>query len=245
MIDVRSILSQVSHRPWPLPHGAWIMEQGWYDLLFAHWPYSMQRIRELVPPELEVDAFAVEAWLSIASFHLRLRPRGLSAMGKFWYFPELIFRTYVRFRGQGGIFFFSVDAGSLAAVLGARAFFRVPYFHSRMQIASEGTEVHFESNRRFSNASFVADYHPTSAVYEAAPGSLEHWLTERYCFFTVVRGKVFRTDIHHVPWPIQKADAEISVNKIAGAAGLPLDRPPALVGYVKQQEVLVWPLRRA
>ena len=221
------------------------MEQGWYDLLFAHWPYSMQRIRDLVPPELEVDAFAGEAWLSIASFHLRLRPRGLSAMGKLWRFPELNFRTYVRFRGQGGIFFFSLDAGSLAAVLGARAFFRVPYFHSRMQIASEGSQVHFKSNRRFSNASFVAAYQPTSAVYEAVPGSLEHWLTERYCFFTVVSGKVFRTDIHHLPWPEQNTEATISVNTVADAAGLPLESPPALVSYVKQQEVLVWPLRRA
>ena len=221
------------------------MEQGWYDLLFAHWTCSMQRIRDLVPPELEVDAYAGQAWVSIASFHLRLRPRGLSAMGKFWYFPELNFRTYVRFREHGGIFFFSLDAGSLAAVLGARAFFCVPYFHSRMQIASEGSQVRFKSDRRFSNASFLADYQPTSAVYEAVAGSLEHWLTERYCFFTTVSGKVFRTDIHHVPWPIQKAEAEISVSTVAGAAGVPLNGPPALVGYVKQQEVLVWPLRRA
>ena len=221
------------------------MEQGWYDLLFAHWPFSMRRIRELVPPELEIDAFAGEAWLSIASFHLRLRPRGLSAMGKLWYFPELNFRTYVRYREQGGIFFFSLDAGSLAAVLGARAFFRVPYFHSRMQISNQGSQVRFQSDRRFSNAAFQANYQPTSAVYDAVPGSLEHWLTERYCFFTTVSGKVYRTDIHHVPWPIQKAKAEISVSTVAGAAGLPLDGPPALVGYVKQQEVLVWPLRRA
>ena len=221
------------------------MEQGWYDLLFAHWPCSMQRIRELVPPELEVDAFDGEAWVSIASFHLRLRPRGLSAMGKLWRFPELNFRTYVRFRGHGGIFFFSLDAGSLAAVLGARAFFRVPYFHSRMQIASEGFQVQFKSDRRLSNASFRAKYRPISAAYEAPPGSLEHWLTERYCFFTTVNRKVFRTDIHHVPWPIQKAEADISVSTVAGAAGLPLEVPPALVGYVKQQEVLVWPLRRA
>jgi uncharacterized protein YqjF (DUF2071 family) len=221
------------------------MEQGWYDLLFAHWPCSMRRIRDLVPPELEIDAFADEAWVSIASFHLRLRPRGLSAVGKVWCFPELNFRTYVRFRGQGGIFFFSLDAGSLAAVLGARAFFRVPYFHSRMQIAREGSQVEFKSDRRFSNASFRAKYRPISAVYEAAPESLEHWLTERYCFFTTMKGKVFRTDIHHLPWPIQKAEAEISMSTLAGGAGLSLDSPPALVGYVKQQEVLVWPLRRA
>lgn len=221
------------------------MEQGWYDLLFAHWPFPVQRIRDAVPSELEIDMFAGEAWVSIASFHLRLRPRGLPAMGKLWRFPELNFRTYVRFRGQSGIFFFSLDAGSLAAVLGARVFFRVPYFHSRMQIASEGSQVQFKSERRFSNASFRAKYRPLSPAYEAALGSLEHWLTERYCFFTVVRGKVFRTDIHHVPWPICKAEAAIPVSTVARAAGLPLDVPPALVGFVKQQEVLVWPLRRA
>lgn len=221
------------------------MEQGWYDLLFAHWPYPMQRIRDAVPPELEIDTFAGEAWVSIASFNLRLRPRGLSAMGKLWCFPELNFRTYVRFREQGGIFFFSLDAGSLAAVLGARAFFRVPYFHSRMQIVSEGSQVQFKSERRSSEASFRAEYRPISAPYEATFGGLEDWLTERYCFFTTVSGKVHRTDIHHVSWPIQKAEAEISLSTVAGAAGLPLEGPPALVEYVKQQEVLVWPLRRA
>ncbi|MGH9589033.1 MAG: YqjF family protein [Terracidiphilus sp.] len=221
------------------------MEQGWYNLLFAHWPISGQRIRDLVPPELQIDTFAGDAWVSIASFHLRLRPRGLSAMGKIWFFPELNLRTYVRFREHGGIFFFSLDAGSLAAVLGARAFFRVPYFHSRMQITRGGPQVHFKSQRRFSKASFAAEYQPVSAVYEADPGGLEHWLTERYCFFTVVSGKVFRTDIHHVPWPTQKTEAEISVNTLAAAARLPLEGPPALAGYVEQQEVLVWPLRQA
>lgn len=221
------------------------MEQGWYNLLFAHWPFSSQRIRELVPPELEIDTFAGEAWISIASFRLRLRPRGLFAMGKLWVFPELNCRTYVRFRGQGGIFFFSLDAGSLAAVLGARAFFRVPYFHSRMHIAREGSHVRFKSERRFSSASFLAEYQPVSAVELAVPESLEHWLTERYCFFTVVGGKVFRTDIHHVPWPMQKTEATISVNTIGKAAGLTLEGPPALAGYVQQQEVLVWPLRGA
>lgn len=221
------------------------MEQGWYGLLFAHWPFPLQRIRDLIPPELEIDTFAGEAWVSIASFHLRLRPRGLSAMGKLWSFPELNFRTYVRFREHGGIFFFSLDAGSLAAVLGARAFFRVPYFHSRMQIGRDGSQVRFKSERRFSKASFLAEYRPISAVYEAAPGSLEHWLTERYCFFTLMGGQVFRTDIHHVPWPVQKTEAKISVNSVASAAGIPLESPPALTGYVEQQEVLVWPLRRA
>lgn len=221
------------------------MEQGWYRLLFAHWPVPLRGLRGLIPPKLEIDTFAGEAWLSIASFHLRLRPRGLSAIGRIWAFPELNFRTYVRFREQAGIFFFSLDAGSLAAVLGARALFRVPYFHSRMQIGREGSKVRFKSERRYSNAAFLAEYWPTSAIYEADPGSLEHWLTERYCFFTAVGGRIFRTDIHHLPWAMQKVDAEISMNTVTAAAGLPLEAPPALEGYVDQQEVLVWPLRRA
>lgn len=221
------------------------MEQGWYKLLFAHWPISRRLLRDVVPSELELDTFAGEAWVSIASFHLRLRPRGFSAMGKIWSFPELNFRTYVRFREQGGIFFFSLDAGSLAAVVGARAFFRVPYYYSRMQLTQEGAQVRFKSERRFSSASFLADYKPVSVAYEAVPGSLEHWLTERYCFFTVASGKVLRTDIHHLPWTMRKTEAEISMNTVAGAAGLPLEAPPSLVGYAEEQEVLVWPLRGA
>jgi uncharacterized protein len=221
------------------------MEQGWYRLLFAHWPVPWKQIRDLVPPELEIDTFAGEAWVSIVPFEVRLRPRWLLSLGKLWSFPELNCRTYVRYRGHAGIYFFSLDAGSLPAVLGARAFFRLPYFHSHMQFLREHSATRFKSERQSANISFTAEYRPASSIYNAVPGTLEHWLTERYCLFTMLNRDVFRTDIHHCPWLLQKVETEIFVNTVGTAAGLSIEGPPVFVGYAEQQEVLVWPLCRA
>ena len=94
------------------------MEQGWYGLLFAHWPYAVEELRRLVPRELEIDTFDGQGWVSITPFRLRMRPRGLSGIGRVWTFPELNCRTYVSHGGRGGIYFFSLDAASLLAEAG-------------------------------------------------------------------------------------------------------------------------------
>jgi len=220
------------------------MEQGWYSLLFAHWPMAKSHVRMLVPPELELDTFQNEAWVSITAFHVRMRPRGLFALGKFWSFPELNCRTYVRYRGLPGIYFYSLDAGSLLAVSGARMFYRLPYFRAKMTCLKGRSEVDYRSQRTSLAASFVARYKPVSPRRLAEFGTLEHWLIERYCLFTVAGTKVWRADIHHQPWLLQTATAGISSNTVAAAAGLSLGGPPTLVGYAEQQEVLVWPLRK-
>src|SRR3954463_3011927 len=104
------------HRPWPLPGGPWIMQQIWNDLLFAHWPIAPEIMRPLVPPALPLDTFNGQCWLAVTPFHMtgvrgRLMPAfpGLSA------FPELNVRTYVTYGGTGGVYFFSLDAGSRVA----------------------------------------------------------------------------------------------------------------------------------
>jgi uncharacterized protein len=244
-MDKSSILSQTEHRPWPLPSGAWIMEQGWYDLLFAHWPLPVSQVRGLVPPELEIDSFNQEAWVSITPLYIRIRPRGLSPVGKFWSFPELNCRTYVRYGGLPGIYFFSLDAASLLAVSGARILYRLPYFHSKMEFRKSASAVHYKSERRVSPAVFHARYEPASPVYRAIAGTLEHWLIERYCLYTVSGRTVWRAEIHHLPWPLQKATSEIRRNTVGAAMGLPLHSAPVLLGYAERQEVLIWPLRHA
>jgi uncharacterized protein YqjF (DUF2071 family) len=221
------------------------MEQGWYSLLFAHWPVPISEVRALVPSELEIDAFQGEAWISITPFQMRMRPRGLFALGNLWSFPELNCRTYVRYRDFAGIYFFSLDAGSRLAVAGARTFYRLPYFWSEMHIRRSRSEIYYTSARRLSSASFSAVFRPTSSPRYAAPGTLEHWLIERYRLYTVTGGRVYRADIHHAPWPLQDATADIIQNTIGAAAGLSVDSSPVLTGYSEKQEVLVWPLRTA
>src|SRR5690606_31714844 len=148
--------------------------------------------------------------------------------------PELNVRTYVSVDERPGVYFFSLDAGSRLAVWGARNFFRLPYHHADMEVRREGEWVRYRSrrlaSRREAGAGFRARYRPAGETFTAAHGTLEHFLTERYCLYAVLHGgRVLRVDIDHAPWPLQPAEAEIEANTMTEASGIALpDRPPLL-----------------
>lgn len=221
------------------------MEQGWYNLLFAHWRVPAAQVRALVPRELELDTFEGDTWVSLTPLFIRMRPRGAFAVGRVWSFPELNCRTYVTHQSKPGIYFFSLDARSLPAVVGARALYRLPYFHARMGISHQEEAFRFVSERRSAAAVLEAVYEPVAEARFPEPGTLEHWLSERYCLYTVAPGRVWRAEIHHARWPLQEVRAEIVRNTVTVAAGLGVQGPPELMHYSAEQEVLVWPLRRS
>jgi uncharacterized protein YqjF (DUF2071 family) len=239
------LLTQAGHRPVPLPRAPWIMQQGWYNLLFAHWEISISSVRDLVPSGLEIDTFEGRAWISVTPFEVRMRPRGASFLGHLWTFPELNLRTYVRYRGVPGIFFFSLDADSSLAVTGARFLYRLPYVKARMRLQGSAQEFHFESRRPDGDAALEVTYLPKAQCYTAQPGTAEFWLAERYRLYTVVKGTVFAADIDHRPWLLQPVDVTFATNKLAESAGLLINASPNLTGYSRQQEVLIWPLLKA
>lgn len=233
----------VAHRPFPMPSGPWVMFQSWCELLFGHWPVPAGQLRPLIPRELELEEFEGSAWLGLTPFRLaNLHPRYLPAFPGLSEFPEMNLRTYVRVADKPGIFFFSLDAGSTLAVVGARLGYRLPYFRADMSIRKEGDWFQYRSIRSGGKAEFVGRYRPIGSVFEPEPGTLEHFLTERYALYTVIgAGRVLRGDIHHRPWPLQPAEAEIEVNTVPTAHGISLpDRPP-LVHYAARQDTLVWP----
>ena len=222
------------------------MEQGWYNLLFAHYAVPASQLRPLIPRELEIDSFDGNSWVSLTPLYIRVRPRGAAPLGRLFGFEELNCRTYVTYRGKPGIFFFSLDAHSLRAVLGARIFYRLPYFHARMSLRAQRAGIHFESLRSGSSHAFLeANYAPVSKPQFPEPGSIEHFLTERYCLYTVAFGRVWRGDIHHGRWPIQQVEAEIPRETVSAAAGLHLSGPPVLTHFSAVQEVLIWTLEQA
>lgn len=221
------------------------MEQGWYKLLFAHWPVPVRYLRPLVPMQLELETYDGDAWFSLAPFQLYMRPLGLSIVGSLWKFPELNCRTYVKYGEMSGVYFFSLDAASLLAVIGARMFFHLPYFQSAMNIRHENGSISYASERLNRRASFRARYTADTDIYFAEKGTLEYWLAERYCLYTVVQERVYRAEIHHRPWALQSATAEIAENSIGASIGLKIQAPPALLQYSDAQEVLIWPLREA
>jgi uncharacterized protein YqjF (DUF2071 family) len=221
------------------------MAQTWHDLLFVHWPIETQALRPLVPQPLPLDKFQGRCWIGVVPFWMsNIHARGLPPLPGLSRFPELNVRTYVTLGGKPGVYFFSLDAANLAAVWAARTFYRLPYFHARMSSDISNDWIAYNSERRDAQAEFRGRYRPANAVQLSLPGTLEHWLTERYCFYTVAGTEVFRAEIHHQPWPLQNAEVEIETNTVAAAAGIPTLAGDPLLHFSRKLEVIVWPLRR-
>lgn len=221
------------------------MAQTWHDLLFAHWPIPVEVMRPLVPSQVELDTFDRQAWVGVVPFWMSgVRARGLPAIPGLSRFPELNVRTYVTLGEKPGVYFFSLDAASLPAVRAARALYHLPYFHAQMRSEIVSEQIVYRSVRHDAKAEFRGRYGPCAPVQFGAPGTIEHWLTERYCLYTVHRGEVYRGEIHHQPWLLQDAQAEIEVNSMATAADIALPDSRPLLHFSRRLDVLIWPLRR-
>jgi len=223
------------------------MTMSWHDVLFAHWRVDVARLRSLVPASIELDLWNGEAWLGVVPFYMtQVGVPALNHVPWISAFEELNVRTYVKYGSKPGVFFFSLDAANWLAVLGARAGFRLPYFWARMSCRRNEGEVHYSSQRLLGHrARFEARYAPTGHPQRARAGSLEHWLTERYCLYTANRhGRAYRSDIHHEPWPLQAAEATLTTIEMTGSLGLELSEQP-LLHFARRQDVLAWPLQPA
>jgi len=248
---MREYLVRTSHKPRPLPAGRWAMTQRWNDLLFAHWPIPAQMVEARLPDWLEADTYQGSGWLGAVPFWLdRIKVRGVPSIPGLRNFPDLNLRTYVRDRQTGtpGIYFFSVDSSNLLAVAAAHMVYHLPYFLAEMHLEQRSErEFAFYSRRRFQKQPviFKARYRglgPSRRLVEIRSGSFEHFMSERPCVFSVNRaGQPIRANLHHVPWPLEEAEAEIERNDLGLAAGVVLpDREPVL-HYSRRLAVYVWP----
>jgi uncharacterized protein len=237
-------LGESAHRPWPLPERPWFMAQTWHDLLFAHWPVPSQHLASVVPPQLQIESHSGSAWIGVTPFLVSgLRLRGTTPVPLLSRFPELNVRTYVTVGGKPGIYFFSLDAARRSAVDAARRLYRLPYFHARMRRQVSDWGIDF-SARRISEdgppAQFAARFSPTGGESPVAAGTLEHFLTERYCLYTLdQRGRVLRGEIHHPPWPLRSAVADLAENTMTAPFDIELDGEP-LLHFAARQDVVLW-----
>lgn len=251
---MREFLVRTSHRPRPLPSGRWVMTQRWNDLLFAHWPVPPASLSRLCPDGLQLDTFNGSAWIGVVPFWMdRIKFRGIPTLPGARSFPEINLRTYVRdpHTGTPGVFFLSLDAGNLLGVTFARMFYSLPYHWAEMAFEQRSErEFAYYSRRRFSRDEviFKARYRglgPTRKLAESRAGTLEYFLTERYCLFARGRdNQPMRANIHHVPWPLEEAEAEIERNDLAAAVGIRLPNQPPVLHYSRRLAVYVWQLER-
>ncbi|HEX5241757.1 MAG TPA: DUF2071 domain-containing protein [Tepidisphaeraceae bacterium] len=232
-------------RPWPAPDRAWRMFMRWHELLFMHWPVAAGQVRSLLPKELELDLFDGSAWIGVVPFRMSgIRARGLPPIPGTSAFPELNVRTYVTVGGKPGVWFFSLDATNRLAVRAARWGFFLPYFDAHMHVGRTGSRIEYSctrTHRKASPAKFDAEYGPAGEVFEPRSGTLDHFLTARYCLYAMRPDRgVHRCDISHMPWPLQRATAHIHGNTMAAAAGIELPRTEPLLHYAHQLDVVAW-----
>jgi uncharacterized protein YqjF (DUF2071 family) len=161
-------------------------------------------------------------------------------------FPELNVRTYVTAGGKPGVFFFSLDAANALAVAAARALLNLPYYTAEMKADVSATRVAYSSRRQAPpDAQFVARYRGLGDPRPPLHGTLEYFLTERYCLYALDHTRhAYRLEIHHPAWPLEGAEADIAVNTMADAAGIQLPASAPLLHFSKRQDMVCWPPER-
>ncbi len=204
-------MTSTTDRTWQLPKHPWIMRMTWSELLFAHWPVDPSVLAPLLPKGLTLDTRDGIAWIGVVPFLMSdIAPRCCPSIPKLSRFLELNVRTYVIYDGKPGVWFFSLDAASRIAVRAARATFNLPYMDANMSLTKDDSEViAYRSERTHRGeppATFDASYRATGEVFHARSGTLEHWLTARYCLYSADRkGRLYRGEIDHDPWTLAPA----------------------------------------
>jgi len=233
-----AVTNDTSQRPWPVPDGPWANGQSWIDLVFLHWRVDADALRKLVGSGVELETYDGAAWIGITPFLLRdFRLRGLPPVPRLSTFPELNVRTYVTRDDKPGIWFFSLDAASTVAVEGAKRLYKLPYHRAQMSYRRVGDHVQYESAR--AGAAFSGTYRGTGQLFQAEEGSLEHFLTERYCLYTEDGARSYRAEIHHPPWDLQRGEATVDLNTMSP---IPLRDAEPHVLFSPRQDVVIWPL---
>ena len=238
-------MNEIEHRPWPCPKRLWVARQDWTELTFLHWRVPHEVLRAQIPKELEIDTYQGDAWLGLVPFRMEnVRFRFTPKVPWLSSFPELNVRTYVKHRGKPGVYFFSLDAASRLMVWIGRQFFHLPYFNASMKNTPQPSGWQYLSARKCSAAGerrFVARQRFSQDVFLAKPGSVEHFLTERYCLYSLdKRGHVLCSEVHHVPWPLRCGEIEVQENTMLQGFGIDSSRAPDLVHASDGVEVTGW-----
>jgi uncharacterized protein YqjF (DUF2071 family) len=244
-VGADSILFATAHRPWPAPMTPWIMTQRMNDLLFLNYALAPEVVRALVPDALTLDTYRQRAWITVAALWINhLRPPGVPSLPWFSQLAQVNVRTYVTYDGKPGVYFFSMDASNLSAVWGARMFYRLPYWQASIKVKGKGeAKIDYASKRQHGPkpAELRCVYGPTGPErFQARPGSLEHFIAERYCLYSMSGKRLYRGEIHHLPWDLQEAVAEVQTNTLAQPAGLQLAAEADRVLFARESKVLFW-----
>jgi uncharacterized protein len=228
------------------PSGPSLMRQYWGKLLFIHWVMDASDLRPHIPAELSIDTFDGQAWIGVVPFTMwGIRASFLPPVPGTSAFHELNVRTYVHYRGIPGVWFFSLDAASRMAVWGARRFYYLPYFNAEMSLGQSGDAIEYHSTRmdkRGAAARLAAVWRIGDPLKETQPGSLEFFLTERYCLYSFHRRQLYRSRIFHEPWSLRRATLDSYESTMIESLGIETPSSEPLLHYAESIGVNIWPL---
>ena len=229
------------------------MRQDWSELLFLHWTVPVAALRPHIPPELEIDTFEGNAYIGLVPFTMSgVRPIWSPSIPGLSNFHETNVRTYVHYKGRNpGVWFFSLDAANAIAVQIALTFWKLPYYFATMTLhkqkkADGAIEVDYETERLWPQPTpgfCKVRYSVDTPVAHAKPGTLEHFLAERYFLYTKADSTLYSGQVYHTPYPLQKATVLSLDENLIRAAGIIRPETPPLAHYASGVRVEVFPLR--
>ncbi|HKE30277.1 MAG TPA: DUF2071 domain-containing protein, partial [Candidatus Angelobacter sp.] len=224
------------------------MHQSWGKLLFIHWPIEERLLRPLIPPALKIDTFDGQAWIAEVPFtmwDIRAFPPHIPAVPGLRAMHELNVRTYVRFDGVPGVWFFSLDCNNAAAVLGARTLYYLPYYNAEIELEQQESLINYSSIRSDSPAAqFQASWEIGNLLPPSEPSSLEYFLTERYCLYSEHGDNLYRSRIHHSRWPLRKASLRSWSSQMTTPLSLPRPNADPVLHYAEELSVEIWSLQK-
>jgi uncharacterized protein len=229
------------------PNGLPLMHQVWGKLLFMHWRIEANLLRPLVPDGLEIDTFDGSAWIAVTPFtmwDIRGLPPFLPPVPGFSSLHELNVRTYVHLNKVPGVWFFSLDCNSAAATLAARTLYFLPYYKAEIELEEKNGTIDYSLRRTDDPpAELQASWKIGEAIPRSEPGSLEFFLTERYCLYSEGGDELHRARIHHEPWSLQRAELVSLRSNMIESLGLPSPKGDPLLHYSEEISVDIWPLK--
>ena len=231
------------------PDGQQLMHQAWGKLLFRHWRIEEHEVRSLIPAELEIDTFDGTAWIGIIPFtmwDIRALPPLVPAVPGLSSAHELNVRTYVHYDNVPGVWFFSLDCNSIAAVMAARAFYHLPYYNAAIDLEQQGNTIDYSLIRAPDGlpAGFNASWNMGETKAFSHPDSLDFFLTERYCLYSEKEGDLYRARIFHQPWPLQEATINSYESTMIESLGVRSPKGEPVLRYAEAIDVYIWAIKR-
>jgi uncharacterized protein YqjF (DUF2071 family) len=202
------------------------MEQTWERLTFLHWAYEPQVVQRLLPDGLTVETYDGRAWVALVPFFMRVRIPHLPDFGRLTCFAETNVRTYaVDAAGNNGVWFLSLDATNLPAVVAGRGGYAVPYHWSTMRVQQLGDILTYSCRRRWPGPTPARSETVVRVGDRFAPGELgafDHWMTARFQLFANPWDTGLRyTLADHPVWELHRAELLHLVDDLVPATGLP------------------------